>query len=225
MNWILLITTLSLSPAQCDKKEDDTNNTEMLRIQSAKAGDVYLSAEETTTDVPAGEPFTITFSKAVDTTSAHQHISLQTAENNELESTKQYSLAGAGITLKPVENLEMNQNYHLLIDEQLKGADGSTFPGITFDFKTEKIPVKLENLSVNGQNFLDGELHNVAFEVIFEAQFNQPLEASDISSAVTLQMENTDIPLNIALTDEPLKSLRKPLRRRDSLPPPYFYAG
>jgi len=205
MNWILLITTLSLFSAQCDKKEDDTNNTEMLRIQSVKAGDVYLSAEGTTTDVPAGEPFTITFSKAVDTTSAHQHISLQTAENNELESTKQYSLAGAGITLKPVENLEMNQNYYLLIDEQLKGADGSTFPGITFDFKTEKIPVKLENLSVNGQNFLDGALHNVAFEVTFEAQFNQPLEASDISSAVTLQMENTDIPLNVALTENNTK--------------------
>lgn len=205
MTWIILITALSLFSTNCDKDEGNPQNNDMLRLQSVKAGEVYLSVDEVNEDVPADQPFSIKFNKATDTSLARKHIQIQDEDENEVETIKEFSLAGAGIKLTPSQDLDINTNYQLLIGKKLQGADGSKFPGVSYDFVTAKTSLQVEEVLVDGKNFKNETLYDISFTPIIEARFNQSLDAGSIDDAVMLAYNNSTIPLDVTLSENNTK--------------------
>ena len=205
MTWIILITALSLFSTNCDKDKSDPENVDILRIQSVKVDEVYFSADETTEDVPVNLPFTIRFNKPVDTAQAQQYIHIQDNEDETIESQKEFSLAGAEIKLTPDETLEINKNYELQIEENLQGADGSKFPGVSYNFVTAKTSLQVEEVLVDGKNFKNETLYDVSFTPIIEARFNQSVDAGSIEDAVMLAYNNSTIPLDVTLSENNTK--------------------
>ncbi|MGM0565486.1 MAG: glucoamylase family protein [Bacteroidota bacterium] len=205
MTWIMLITALSLFSTNCDKDKSDPENADILRIQSVKAGEIYFSADETNENVPVNRPFTIRFNKPVDTAQAEQYIQIKDNEDQTIEAHKAFSLEGAEIKVTPDKTLEINKNYQLQIGENLRGADGSRFPGINYDFVTVKTSLKVEEVLIDGENFMDEELYDVSFTPTIEARFNQSIDTGSIDDAVVLSYENSIIPLDVTLSENNTK--------------------
>jgi hypothetical protein len=88
-----------------------------------------------------------------------------------------------GRTVSITTTLASNQAYELAISEQLKGAKGETFLGLTISFVTQALP-----LSITGLKFGEKELLNVG--LIKDVDLNAPAEIT-FSNAIDPSTANT----------------------------------
>ncbi len=151
------------------------------------AGDITLSTEVTSVDIPADANFIIEFSSAIDTASFRSGVSLKNGSGSAVTSVFSFSGDLTKITFTPVQNLEYLTNYNLSIGSGIKGASGESFPGIGYNLTTTKGKLNLKNITLNGVSFKTTKppINIDNKHITLTAEFSDPLNPNNYLSFFT----------------------------------------
>ncbi len=199
---LFTLSMLILVAAQCDKKDDEPENgNDILQIITATAGDKTLKSGEVTEGVPVDAPIMLRFGKALDTAKAKEAVSLR--EGEELaELTYFFMDEQKTVSVSPAKDLDVFTEYTLEISDKLEGAQGGTFPGIAYSFKTRTKELELESITLNGEDFENGELKNVDFDIQVEVQFSAPVSPGQLENNVSLTYRGSPESLESSLSED-----------------------
>ena len=169
-------------------KPDDPVNHGTLQLVRVKAGQVQLSADSQVVSIPVDDVFTVEFSNAVDTATAGKALTISKADGAKVASTISYSAGNTIITAQPSTPLEHLTDYNISIGSAIKGAQGESFPGIIFRFKTAQGILLLKSVTVNGRNMPAGKtVPDIDFKKVeIAVEFSDPLNPVTYASFFTL---------------------------------------
>jgi hypothetical protein len=176
-----------------NNKPDNGPDAGSMQILKTKIGTVNLYPTEKTLALPVDQSFLITFGISLDTTTVKNNVEIRKDDNSLVNCQLTYQDDKRTIVLLPVQNLDNSSNYSLTITSKIKGANGETFPGITYLFETIAGIMKVENITLNGLNFkppvILKEITTKNSTIIVD--FSQPLNPSTYQAAFSLSGSHT----------------------------------
>lgn len=215
--WMILLIFGLMITASCDEKDNTKPNPDMLQLQHVKIGGQQLEANQTTDNIPVNKPILISFVKKLDTTTVAQNISLSDNEH-EIDGSFNYLDDNETVSFIPNDSLDYYKTYALEIQEGIKGANNESFPGISYDFKTQKGKLKIESITLNDKNFEAFEyIQDIDFEVSIEVDFNRLLQQNDLSEAVYLSTGGNIADIGYSLSED-----KKTLKVDNTSPLDYY---
>jgi hypothetical protein len=193
--WLMALAVLALS---CEKKEPDGGSTGTVQLIRAKVGTLYLDLQSPATDIPVDKNAVIEFSNVLDTASARKSILLKKNGITLIAGTYSFLDGNRTVAFIPVQNLEHYADYTLEITQALKGVNGETFPGVTYNFKTVNGRMVISSITINGQPFMPPALPKNVSRTTTEiiVTFSEALNPSDYQSYFSLQ-----VPAAYAISD------------------------
>jgi hypothetical protein len=198
---LLILTGLSILLVSCEKDKNGKHEPGYLQLVSTKIGEITLSPDALTTDVPVDQNIIIRFSNIPDTNTVSTGISLLRDSETPIDFDINYSEDYTSIILAPDSNLLFKTNHTLKLSDGLKGINGETFPGIDYDFVTVQGSIVINTITLNGLDFTvpaspkDIDLEQITIEI----DFSEALDPETYESFFILS-GNTDI--NTSLSDE-----------------------
>jgi len=180
--WLLLLGLLVLvGIAGCKDKSPSQPEPDFFQVVKVSANEVTLSTSEIKTDIPVKAVFEIAFSSAADTQQARNSIELIALNSDENVSLDYvFNDGGRQIEVRTQKDLDWNADYQLQITDEMQSAQGATFPGATYDFKTENGQIQLQSAIVNDKSLATNEVtRDVQYDQVqLEFTFSEELEGN-----------------------------------------------
>jgi hypothetical protein len=188
----------------CKKDEKIPPNAEVLQVLSTRVGTTDLFPNQVVENAPINRPIVISFTQALNRSSAEQHINITDSQNQKINVSFAYLDNDKTISLTPNSPLSLVEKYKLLISNQLQGKENYTFPGMQFEFITQAGELVLESLSSNDINFLgNNRLINVNRNFQLKAIFSQAVDPQLINNEnIRLLRGSNIIQLNLNLSED-----------------------
>lgn len=198
---LLILTGLSILLVSCEKDKNEKHEPGYLQLVSTKIGEITLSSDQLTTNVPVDQNIIIRFSNIPDTNTVSSGISLVRESETPVDFDISYSEDHTSIILAPDSNLLFKTNHTLKLSDGLKGINGETFPGIDYDFVTVQGTMVINTITLNNLDFsVPSSPKDIDIEkIIIEIGFSEALDPENYKSFFILS-GNTDI--NTTLSDE-----------------------
>jgi len=183
--WFVVLAALTLS---CEKK-DPVGNGGTVQLIRAKVGTVYLDLQNTIGEIPVDKNVVIEFNNVLDTASARKSILLKKNGTTLVTGLYSYMDGNSTVALTPFQNLEHYTDYTLEVTSSLRGINGETFPGVTYNFKTINGKMVISSITINGQTFFPPAIpRNVSrLATTIVVDFSEPLNPSDYQSYFNFQ--------------------------------------
>ncbi|MFA5974231.1 MAG: glucoamylase family protein [Lentimicrobiaceae bacterium] len=178
----VLVLLLTLNWA-CKKDTQEAAGT--IEITRCMAGDKELISSSATSDIAADADFTIQFSVAVDSNTVKNNILIKDASNVVVPDIYfGFKDNYKTVIVKTFRDLDLKQQYTLVILKTLKGSKGETFAGTSFVFSTLSGSFTLNSISLNDQNFMIPlNVYNVPVEgSTLKLEFSEPIDTTNIKS-------------------------------------------
>ncbi len=177
-----------------------------LEVAAVKVGETALQYAAEITDVPMNQNITLAFTTAVDTMSAKLSIRLKNEDNSTVGGYQyQFQDDQKTVVMVPGQNLSKLRRYTLSIGSELKGAEGQSFAGTTYSFKTTNGVFGLLSASFDGDNFMNvtNLIHGNRNHPVFSFTFSEAIDTASISSKISF----TDQPLLVYSYSDDYKTL------------------
>ncbi len=199
---LLLLIALLFS---CSSDSQEPQITSVLQLSSVRLGTLSLNISDASKNNNGliDQPLVATFSSALDQTSVANAVRLIDGSDT-LHITISYLDEDKTFSAKPDVSLKNNHTYTLLLKKNLKGTDGSAFPGLSITFTTEQGTIKLLSLSINNTDILttSGRIVNAPRTFVAQATFSTSLDASSVTSAtVNLTQTAGTAPVSTSLSN------------------------
>jgi len=168
---ILAVTGMAAVLLGCGPEDPGNHGT--LQLIRVKAGETVLAVGSTVTGIALDADIVIEFSSPLDIASGCDHISLEDQENGPVPCSCRFSNGNRTITLEPLQELDFLSDFSLVIGSGLKGYQGETFPGITYQFATANGTLLVDSIFLNGEpfgtgrNLRDVDRQTARFEILF----------------------------------------------------------
>lgn len=184
--FILCISTLLWS---CNDEQDDTSRpgAGTLQLVNVRIGNFPLDLEKGAMNegAPADKPLVIRFSSPLNTDNIEEAILLQTG-GQEIPLNFSFLDEGRAISVLPEGGFSNNTLYSLQITDRLEGAEGESFPGISFQFTTEAGEIEIVNFTAAGTDFLEPTNQRIIGQPLeFEAdiEFSKAVNPETLSAS------------------------------------------
>ncbi len=183
--WFVVLATLTLS---CEKNPGGgtTGTVQLIRV---KVGTVYLDLQNAIGEIPVDKNVVIEFNNVLDTASARKSILLKKSGSTLVTGLYSYMDGNSTVALTPFQNLEHYADYTLEVTSSLRGINGETFPGVTYNFKTINGKMVISSITINGQTFspptIPRNVSRLATTIVVD--FSEPLNPSDYQSYFSFQ--------------------------------------
>ncbi len=148
---------------------------------------VYIGEKELTTagdnnNIAIDQLIQIRFDKPVDSVSAKQNISLQDANDQEIDLS--FTFFNQNQLVKIIhQNLDEGSAYTLTISSDLKGAEDETFDKKVFKFNTLTLSLVLESILIDGEEINTAKrIKDIDRDPQLEFNFNIPINKNDLSA-------------------------------------------
>jgi hypothetical protein len=181
-----LISLLIVSFNSCKKSKDFP--TVSFQLTEVKIGNVTLQAGSITDEVPADGTFLLKFSTPLEPSTILESISLKAADQSVLPVQVTLEAGDMNVEVKPTSTLSYYALYTLEITSGLQGADGETFAGVIFQFRTNNGSLLIESITINNLPYNQfNPPRNVNFEHLdINVLFSHPLDTAGASSYFTI---------------------------------------
>ena len=181
-------------------------------LLEATIGNLEVPLDGTTLDqVPLDRIISLRFSENIDPASLSNSVKL-TAGGKTLSINLNLASAQT-IAVQAIGGLQSGQTHQLEILSSLKSSNGTSFPGQTLSFSTQKGALSVESVTFSGGETLpNGRIQNVNLNFEAQLRFNFPLNPNSFQSSIQLTGAETS-----ALTFEPGED-PKTLKIRSSSP-------
>lgn len=209
LSLILFVLILTLNWA-CKK---DTQEVGSFEISSCMAGNKVLTNSTVATDIATGADFTIKFSVPIDSNSVKSNITIKDADNVTVPDIYfRFADNYKTVIVKTFRELNLKQQYTLVLLKTLKGSKGETFPGTNFVFSTVSGTFTLNSISLNNQDFMiPTNVLNVPVQgSILKLEFSEPVDTTNIklkftvagNSFYNVTLSNSDRSLQLVCTEK-----------------------
>lgn len=187
-------------------------------LLEATIGNLEVPLDGTTLDqVPLDRIISLRFSENIDPASLSNSIKL-TVGGKTLPINLNLASAQT-VAVQAIGGLQSGQIHQLEILSSLKSSNGTSFPGQTLSFSTEKGVLSVESITFSGGETLpNGRIQNVNLNFEAQLRFNFPLNPNSFQSSIqligaetsALTFELGEDPKNLKIrTSSPLKDLSK----------------
>ncbi len=187
----------------CKKNEAIKSTPGKLQVSSLRVGpdDVNLSGG-LTSDLPVDQPVVLSFSSALDISTAPLSISIKKA-TQALDVDLFYLDNNKTVSIRPKQPLENNTVYTLIISDHLKGANKEDFPGLQVEFKTIAASISIVSYTIGGQAITNNNrIIDVPLDISIEINFSVPLNAQTITSNTISIAGLGNAPLTFAFSNQ-----------------------
>lgn len=181
--------------------KDDPEPGELQLVQ-AYVGSVALDVQgSSTTEVPVGVNVTLTFSTAVDPSTASA-ITL-TKASGPVNASVDFISGNKTAILAPVGILDNGITYTISISDELKGANGSAFEAMQFSFKTVAGSLVIQSWKISDQVISNNNrILNVSRTPTIEIDFSVPLNPATVTTSSVRITGNTSVTTSVSLQNE-----------------------
>lgn len=187
-------------------------------LLEATIGNLEVPLDGTTLDqVPLDRIISLRFSENIDPASLSNSIKL-TVGGKTLPINLNLASAQT-VAVQAIGGLQSGQIHQLEILSSLKSSNGTSFPGQTLSFSTQKGVLSVESITFSGGETLpNGRIQNVNLNFEAQLRFNFPLNPNSFQSSIqligaetsALTFELGEDPKNLKIrTSSPLKDLSK----------------
>ncbi len=181
---VLLLMIFFLTLVSCKKKTTDPPPAGVLHLAWAKFGSTVLTPEKPNTGLPVDSSIMISFNDQLDTGTVRAGILLIKSDHSQVPCIITFSNTLTAARLKPAKSLNNAASYVLEINSMVKGAQGQTFPGLTYSLTTVSGKMKIETITLNGVDFRGPAIPaNIDFKSIsIQVRFSEELDSSNYKS-------------------------------------------
>lgn len=202
--FVVLFAFLAIS---CKKEKPDSDGS-ILQLARVRVGSTVLSLQATVANVPVDKNVFVEFSSPVDTALARTSIRLALQDGTPVSCSVSFLDEFKTVVLVPETILQTNTTYKLSIAKNLKGSDGSSFPGVEYSFTTVKASLIIESILLNGSCFKTPAVPTgvrydaITIDVRFSAPINTANAASyfNLSGGVSFDLSFTESNTRVILT-------------------------
>ncbi|TNE71069.1 hypothetical protein EP331_10335 [bacterium] len=169
------------------KKDEPQVDPEFFQLLRVKIDGTSISTSQAANGISVSPIISIEFSAAVDTQIAKTAVKvLLDGSATEAELAFSFPDNQKTIEVTPIQPLSYLSSYQLVLSESLKGDDNQTFPGLTYNFETERGVFELVSATINGSNFyLSSAQKNIPYnDVELVLTFSEPLDPNTYQSAL-----------------------------------------
>lgn len=190
----------------CGEDEKPVDNKTFLETPSLSvAGEVLnLSDPSLNSGISLTDPIIISFTGELDVTTAASVVYLRDNEGTELPVTVTLIDGNTALSVAH-EELTSNQTYTVEVTDELKGASGQIFEGVTATFTTTTGTLTLTSIKIDGEEYLNttSRITDISQSLSIELTFSQPLNTTSItSSSVRISRNSATVPLTFTFSDE-----------------------
>jgi len=182
--FVLMVTMFGI----CSSCGDDQVGPEppasgTLQLVTAQIGTTSILSSNAA--VPASQDIVLRFNNAI-ATSSTSAIQL-TDQNGNVTLDFDFLDNDKIISLTPQPALAEGNNYSLTILDDLEGANGETFPGITLTFGVDKEPLEIKNITANGATLSpNGRNTEIPLIPVFELSLSHSVPVDILSEEIVL---------------------------------------
>lgn len=182
--FVLMVTMFGI----CSSCGDDQVGPEppasgTLQLVTAQIGTTSILSSNAA--VPASQDIVLRFNNAI-ATSSTSAIQL-TDQNGNVTLDFDFLDNDKIISLTPQPALAEGNNYSLTILDDLEGANGETFPGITLTFGVDKEPLEIKNITANGATLSpNGRNTEIPLIPVFELSLSHSVPMDILSEEIVL---------------------------------------
>jgi hypothetical protein len=162
------------------------SNTSYLELKLVKIGEQVIDIvnPQLNIGIETDTAIELTFSAKVDSVSLRKNLNLK-LEDSTIAYRLSYSDAGGkSIKVIPLENIQYNHDYYILISNSLRGMNGESFMGITVKFSTRSASIVVKSIDIEGNSYAVNQItRNVDLNPTFKIYFTKQLDLSSINSS------------------------------------------
>lgn len=162
------------------------SNTSYLELKLVKIGEQVIDIvnPQLNIGIETDTAIELTFSAKVDSVSLRKNLNLK-LEDSTIAYRLSYSDAGGkSIKVIPLENIQYNHDYYILISNSLRGMNGESFMGITVKFSTRSASIAVKSIDIEGNSYAVNQItRNVDLNPTFKIYFTKQLDLSSINSS------------------------------------------
>ena len=182
--YLTLYISCGLFITTCKKDDTGKNKPGLLQLVKTTAGTATINPQGINNNIPVDTSFVIEFSANLDTNTAKKYIVLSNKDNSNIEFDIKFVNDYKTVILNTRQPLHNSTNYSLQITSGLKGSNGESFPGVTYNFTTKIGKIVVENITLNDLDFLPQlKLHDIdSKKVNVVITFSDSLDATNYKS-------------------------------------------
>ena len=184
------------------EKEEPVSDPEFFQLFRTRINNSTIQPNQSRSDISVTPEITIEFTAPVDTTEAKTAIVLsKTTDQIAVGLNFTFTDDAKFITVTPISALNYSTEYTFSISDQLKGAENQSFPGLSYQFETERGLFLLTAASINGTTLTTNQaIRNIRPDSVeFEFTFNEPLNGSNYANSFAL---NPSVGIDISLSED-----------------------
>jgi hypothetical protein len=171
----------------CNKEQPAPAEPDFFQLLIAKVDLLSLKTGQVQTDVDIDASFSLEFSSSVDTMSFYTGIVLRNTANNETVPLN-FSFGNANkiVYVSPSVSLDYITAYTLELSASLKGSEGQSFPGVSYQIETKNGQLELVSATINGTSLTgSSDIKNIQFDSIrIELRFSEAIATADLASNI-----------------------------------------
>ncbi len=200
--WLLILIVFIANTSCSDNADGPVS---VLQLNEVRLGTYVLNLTDASknAEAPVNQPIEAKFSAALDEASLAMAVRLESEDGATV--TLNFSLKDNDKTFSglPAQHLEPNKNYSLTISNQLKGANGEAFPGLSLNFYTIPGKLLITSLKIDGEEILNTTpVTNVSQLPTIEITFSDPIVQDHASSQYIRIYNPGTTALTFSLADE-----------------------
>jgi hypothetical protein len=180
-----------------------------FQLQSVNVGPYNLNLADQTqnTSTPFNQPIVVTFSVPLAIQNVPDAIQLKLKGGDEVSVDFTFQDDNKTVVALPAVELTPNETYELILTDQLEGADGEAFPGVTIEFVTIQWTIASVVVVIDGHTTTPiNRIKDVDRNPTIEITFPTPINTTTIKNTTVRLLGGTTIPtLSFTFSDSDKK--------------------
>lgn len=169
----------------CGDDEPTAPSPDIFQLSALRIGTISIINTEVT-DAPTDQPLICSFSTAIDRQTVEEALRIVDANGESVQFSITYFDEDQSLSLRPTEELSQNTLYTVTIENSLKAADGSVFPGITATFKTVQDPLTVVSSQIDGMETGNDRILNISLTPEILVTFSDPVTPEDLENEASI---------------------------------------
>lgn len=191
-----LFLTLAFSFLRCsDEGNKPAQSSFQLQTVSVGSYNLNLTSQTQNINVPFNKPIVASFTVSLNQQHAAESIQLKVKGGDEVPISISFQDNDKTFVALPTSDLIPLQTYEILISDNLKGANGETFPGFTIEFTTEPVIITISSVTIDNQNVTPtNRIKDVSLQPTIVITFPVAINTTTINNTTVKVYGTTPVP-------------------------------
>ncbi|MCE7865063.1 MAG: hypothetical protein DYG99_16125 [Bacteroidetes bacterium CHB5] len=203
MRWFYLFVFVLILACSSDPEVPQ----QPLQVNEIRVGSYTLNLTDPSKNIaaPLDQPIQATFASALATSTVEGGVQLRIKNGDEVPLTFTFLDSDKTFSALPDQLLDPFQEYELVFTNELRGAQGEVFPGLTFGFTTVPGTLTITSLKFNSVESLNTSPVTNITNIQLEVTFSAPIKPEFATPTYFKVSDNQNLPVTLSLSPDQTK--------------------